>query len=148
MKLFGEIIGPVFKYPNTIWGAKKKNTENRILFGIEIIRIQNTNTIQWSNLSNIMLIPNYSSHPVSLPHSTSWYLLVPIKTSMYVSVPLYASQYLLVPLSTPVYILVLLGTSHTSFTFCTSCTSHTSHTSRTSYTSGPSVFWLRPQAST
>ena len=37
--------------------------EYRILFGIEIIRIPNTNTTIQSNYFNSILIPNYSSHP-------------------------------------------------------------------------------------
>ena len=51
----------LFEYPNTIWGAKKP--EYRILFGIEKIRIPNTNTTIRSNYSNSIRIPNYSSHP-------------------------------------------------------------------------------------
>ena len=42
---------------------KKPNTEYRILFGIEIIRIPNRNTTIWSNCSNKIQIPNYLSHP-------------------------------------------------------------------------------------
>ena len=62
MKLFGQIFGPVFEYPNTIRGAKK--SEYKILFGIEIIRIPNMNTTIRSNYSKSIRIPNYSSHPV------------------------------------------------------------------------------------
>ena len=51
----------LFEYPNTIRGAKKP--EYRILFGIEKIRIPNTNTTIRSNYSNSIRIPNYSSHP-------------------------------------------------------------------------------------
>ena len=63
VKIFGQIFRPVFVYPNTIHRAKKTNTEYRILFGIEIIRIQNTNIIIRSKYSNSIRIPNYSSHP-------------------------------------------------------------------------------------
>ena len=46
--------------------SKKTNTEYQILFGIEIIRIINTNTTIPSNYSNSIQIPNYLSHPVTL----------------------------------------------------------------------------------
>ena len=53
-------------YSNTqiLFGVPRNpNTEYRILFGIEKIRIPNTNTTIWSNYSNSIRIPNYSSHP-------------------------------------------------------------------------------------
>ena len=54
-------------YSNTriLLGVPKNlNTEYQILFGIEKIRIPNTNITIWSNYSNTIRIPNYSSHPV------------------------------------------------------------------------------------
>ena len=56
------------QYSNTriLFGVPKKpNTEYRILFGNEKILIPNTNTTIWSNYSNKIRRPNYSSHPGS-----------------------------------------------------------------------------------
>ena len=52
-------------YSNTriLFGVPKNpNTEYRILFGIEKIRIPNINTTIRSNYSNSIRIPNYSFH--------------------------------------------------------------------------------------
>ena len=59
-------------YLNTqmLFGVPKKlNTKYKILFGIEIIWIPNSNTTIWSNYLNSIRIPKYSSHPVLGPSS-------------------------------------------------------------------------------
>ena len=53
-------------YLNTqiLFGVPKKlNTKYQILFVTEMIRIPNMNTSIWSNYSNSIPIPNYSSQP-------------------------------------------------------------------------------------
>ena len=62
MKLFGEIFGPLFKYPNT---QKKTKYQIQNTIWYWDIQIPNTNTTIWSNYLNSIRIPIYSSHPVS-----------------------------------------------------------------------------------
>ena len=57
------------------------NTKYQILFGIEIIRISNTNTTIRSNYSNSIQIPNCSSHPALT--SKHLYLTDPVLTGQH-----------------------------------------------------------------
>ena len=67
---FSEIIK--YRILNTICYWENQNTEYRVLFRSEKIWIPNINSTIWSNYSNSISIPTYSSHP-GLAHGLHLY---------------------------------------------------------------------------